>query len=251
MLAILAWKWLTPVRGRRPGAGFRSIGTAPEPRILLRMNAGRRTLQVMGTPSSYIRPPAVAGTFYPQKPDALRAAVDGLLSETSSRKAPQPSAKKTMPKALIVPHAGYIYSGPIAASAYASLAAALDVAPIEIARIVLIGPAHRVYVPSIASVGAEIFQTPLGPAQVDLAWLSRARGVTVNPRAHEHEHCLEVQLPFLQRILPRTRIVPLLVSDAPADWVGGVLGELYGGPETLLVVSSDLSAKECHVRRNN
>ena len=146
-----------------------------------------------------------------------------------------------MPKALIVPHAGYIYSGPIAASAYASLAAALDVAPIEIARIVLIGPAHRVYVPSIASAGAEVFQTPLGPAEVDLAWLSRARGITANPRAHEREHCLEVQLPFLQRILPRTRIVPLLVSDAPADWVAGVLGELYGGPETLLIISSDLS----------
>jgi AmmeMemoRadiSam system protein B len=156
-----------------------------------------------------------------------------------------PKAAAPFPKALIVPHAGYVYSGPVAASAYAELHRALSEpdksAAARIERVVLLGPAHRVYVSGIAGPGAARFLTPLGSVEVDQDWLARLKGAAQSPRAHAAEHCLEVQLPFLQRLLPRARVVPLLVSDAPSAVVGDALLQLWGGKETLIVISSDLS----------
>ena len=183
-----------------------------------------------------VRPAAVAGTFYPGQKESLTAEVDRLLGAAPTTKT---DTAKGLLKALIVPHAGYVYSGPIAASAYAQLHAANAQSPIE--RIVLIGPAHRVYVSGVAAAGAQRFATPLGAIEVDLDWLSRAQDVAVIPQAHAREHSLEVQLPFLQRVLPNVRVVPLLTSDAPPERVGALLEELWGGPETRIVISSDLS----------
>jgi AmmeMemoRadiSam system protein B len=180
----------------------------------------------------------VAGTFYPRQAEALRTEVVKLLLQVKPALAPRP-------KALIVPHAGYVYSGPIAATAYAELQGTLtapEPSPLPaIERVVLMGPAHRVYVSGVAAAGAARFSTPLGAVEVDLDWLARWKDLEVSPRAHAPEHCLEVQLPFLQRLLPQARIVPLLCSDAPSDVVGRVLTELWGGAETLIVISSDLS----------
>lgn len=196
------------------------------------------------------RPPAVAGMFYPREKDALRTQVQGLLSDAATSAQahvpvhvqadePAPDSPTAPPKAVLVPHAGYVYSGPIAASAYRLLAPLRG----QIERVVLIGPAHRAYVPSVASSGFARFETPLGGLDVDLDFLHRAdpRLVHDSPQAHIPEHCLEVQLPFLLEVLGPVRIVPLLVSDAPPEQVGAVLDALWGGPETLLVVSSDLS----------
>lgn len=183
-----------------------------------------------------VRPPAVAGTFYPGQEAALASQVDTLL-RTAEREQEESASAAASAKAFIVPHAGYIYSGPIAASAYACLKAQKS----RIERIVLIGPAHRVYVPGVAAAGARRFATPLGPVEVDLDWLARVPDAETSPAAHAREHSLEVQLPFLQRLLPEVRIVPLLVSDAPSHLVGPVLEALSGGPETVIVVSSDLS----------
>ena len=192
-----------------------------------------------------VRPAAVAGTFYPALPDVLRRTVDDLLTAAAQPRPPDlasvaaASPALGRPKVLIVPHAGYVYSGPIAASAYRLLSNAAS----DIQRVVLLGPAHRVYVPGIAAAGAASFDTPLGAVACDNAWLSRVSGdaIVQSPRAHAPEHCLEVQLPFLQRLLPHARIVPLLVSDAAPGLVGPALEQLWGGPETLIVISSDLS----------
>lgn len=146
------------------------------------------------------------------------------------------------PKGFIIPHAGYPYSGPVAARAYAQLQAAVS-AGAAIERIVLIGPAHRVYVPGVATAGVDRFQTPLGAIELDMHWLRRVPDLEVSLRAHAPEHCLEVQLPFLQCILPPNswRLVPLLVSDAAPEVVGSALEQLWGGPETCVIISSDLS----------
>jgi AmmeMemoRadiSam system protein B len=182
---------------------------------------------------------AVAGTFYPAAPAALRRAIAGYLAEASARV----PAAQTAPKALIVPHAGYIYSGPIAASAYNRLAAAGSAQ--QITRVVMLGPAHRVRVAGLAASSAESFATPLGDVPVDqeaLASLGDLEQVTVLDEAHRNEHCLEVQLPFLQVALEGAfSIVPLLVGRASADQVREVLDRLWGGDETLIVVTSDLS----------
>ncbi len=210
----------------------------------------RRTLLYMNSQTVSLRQPAVAGTFYPRQQDSLRAQVDQLLSAASlsagqgTERAPGPGAAR-LPKAMIVPHAGYVYSGPIAATAYAQLQRGLSArsaAPAaKLERVVLLGPAHRVYVSGLAAAGAMRFLTPLGALEVDHAWLERVPELESDSRAHAPEHCLEVQLPFLQRVLPQARIVPILVSDAPASVVGGALERLWGGPETLIVISSDLS----------
>lgn len=177
-----------------------------------------------------IRPPAVAGLFYPEEPEALGTLVDALLADVA------PATDPRIPKALIVPHAGYAYSGPVAASAYGTLRKAAS----TIRRVVLIGPAHRVAVSGLVSPGAATLATPLGEIPVDLAALDVA-GVPESLAAHAREHSLEVQLPFLQRLLPLASIVPLAVGHASAEKVGRVLEALWGGPETLIVVSSDLS----------
>jgi AmmeMemoRadiSam system protein B len=180
------------------------------------------------------RPPAVAGSFYESHPVALRREVDALL-ET----APSP-ARAEAPKALIVPHAGHVYSGPIAASAYALLRPFAE----RYRRVVLLGPTHRVPLRGLGLPGVGAFATPLGLVPVDeaaVAVAARCPGVTVSPAAHAREHSLEVQLPFLQRVLPSFSLVPLAVGAASEAEVADVLEQLWGGQETLLVVSSDLS----------
>ncbi len=174
-----------------------------------------------------VRPAAVAGTFYPGEPKQLAAEVDRLVEAA-------PTGTGACPKALIVPHAGYIYSGPIAGSAFARVAPFAD----RIERVILIGPAHRVFVPGLASPGAARMATPLGDVEIDRGALA---GIAEHPTAHAREHCLEVELPFLQRVLPRAKIVPLIGSSARPEDVGALLARLYGGPETLIVISSDLS----------
>lgn len=171
-----------------------------------------------------VRPPAVAGTFYPAGAAALDAQVTQLLAAA-------PAAAGPCPKALIVPHAGYIYSGPIAASAFARIAPYGD----RIERVVLVGPAHRVFVHGLATTGADRLRTPLGEIEVE------AIDVPANPAAHAREHSLEVELPFLQKLCPRARVIAMCGSRARPDEVAAVLDRLWGGPETLIVISSDLS----------
>jgi len=151
------------------------------------------------------------------------------------------------PKALIVPHAGYVYSGAIAATGYRTLAAARD----TIRRVVLLGPAHHVGVSGLAVSGADAFVTPLGPVPVDAELrdaVGALPGVAVDDRAHAPEHSLEVHLPFLQRALTRFTVLPVIVGRADAEMVAAVLDAVWGGPETLIVVSSDLSHYLDHAR---
>lgn len=169
--------------------------------------------------------------FYPDDPRELHAMVSGFLAQAE----PGPA-----PKALIAPHAGYIYSGPVAASAYRRLAEVKD----RIERVVLLGPSHRVPFRGLAVSSADTFRTPLGDIPVDtaaVADLLELPQVTLLNEAHAMEHSLEVHLPFLQEVLDSFVLVPLVVGDATAEEVGEVLERLWGGPETLIVISSDLS----------
>lgn len=181
-----------------------------------------------------VRPPAVAGSFYPGDADRLTRSVEGYLEQAS------PADCDTAPKALIVPHAGYVYSGPVAASAYVILRR--FEAPIE--RVVLIGPAHRAPLRGLAAPQADWFRTPLGDVPIDhvaIEPLLSLAYVQLSDTAHAEEHSLEVQLPFLQRVLPSFQLVPLVAGDASAEEVAEILERLWGGPETLVVISSDLS----------
>ena len=182
------------------------------------------------------RQPAVAGAFYPALAAALAHDVAALLAAAQK----VTDAAAASPKALIVPHAGYVYSGSTAARAYARLAPVRQ----TIRRVVLLGPAHRVKVHGLALPGAHAFVTPLGPVEIDpvgVAAIAGLRQVTVSPAAHALEHSLEVQLPFLQSVLDDFKLVPLAVGETtPAD-VAEVLDLLWGGAETLIVISSDLS----------
>lgn len=183
-----------------------------------------------------IRQPAVAGAFYPGQVQTLSDTVLSLLAEA---KIGMDSAA-VVPKAIIVPHAGYIYSGATAAQAYARLANGRN----TIRRVVLLGPVHRVPVRGLALSGADVFATPLGRIEIDQAGvdaISHLPQVVVSPAAHAQEHSLEVQLPFLQMVLTDFKLVPLAVGDATAAEVAQVLEALWGGAETLIVVSSDLS----------
>jgi AmmeMemoRadiSam system protein B len=196
--------------------------------------------------SANVRPPAAAGRFYPGNPAELRAMIENFLREA------KPVAGPT-PKAIIAPHAGYIYSGPIAASAYAQLAppvlrssaTAEGGARDTIKRVVLLGPSHFVAFDGLAATGAEAFATPLGTVPVDTAIVrdlcSRLPQVSVRDEAHADEHALEVQLPFLQVVLGDFKIVPLLVGEANDEEIAEVIEALWGGEETCFVVSSDLS----------
>jgi len=182
-----------------------------------------------------VRPAAVAGMFYPGDPSALAAEVASHLAAT-----PVPPERGRAPKAIIAPHAGYVYSGPIAGSAYARIAALAG----RIRRVVLAGPAHRVYVRGVAVPAAPEFETPLGRVALDAEAIGVARAfpfVEVSDRAHALEHSLEVHLPFLQAALGDFRLVPLVVGDAGPREMSALLGALWGGEETLVVVSSDLS----------
>ena len=180
-----------------------------------------------------VRTPAVAGLFYPADAAELQTQVRGFLDQVKT-------PAESPPKAIIVPHAGYIYSGPIAASAYARLRAARDI----IRRVVLLGPSHRVGFRGIAVSGMEAFATPLGRIAVDRAAVEQLEplpDVGFLEQAHAQEHSLEVHLPFLQEVLGRFKLVPLVVGEARPAEVGAVLEALWGGPETLIVISSDLS----------
>jgi len=185
--------------------------------------------------TSDTRAAAVAGLFYPGDTDVLAREVQKLLALAA-----QPKSPVGIPKALIVPHAGYIYSGPVAATAYARLRPLRD----SIQRVVLLGPVHRVPVRGLALPGTQAFDTPLGRIPIDRDAVNRIlplRQVTTSAAAHELEHSVEVQLPFLQQVLGEFQIVPLAVGDASPEAVAEVIEALWGGPETLIVVSSDLS----------
>jgi AmmeMemoRadiSam system protein B len=183
----------------------------------------------------HVRPAAVAGTFYPGDPAVLKRDVDALLANV------QPHHTELAPKAIIVPHAGYIYSGSVAASVYACLTPFRE----QYRRVVLLGPVHRVSVRGLALPGDfDSFATPLGIVLLDLQGMLRVAAlpqVCHNAPAHAWEHSLEVQLPFLQESLNDFTLIPLAVGDATPGEVAGVLEALWGGLETLIVISSDLS----------
>ncbi|MEN8129981.1 MAG: AmmeMemoRadiSam system protein B [Pseudomonadota bacterium] len=181
---------------------------------------------------SSVRPAAVSGTFYPAVRAKLHQMVIDLLNEVQ--------VEPVAVKALIAPHAGYIYSGPVAAGGYARLTSQTD----SIKRVVLLGPSHRVAFAGIAAPKSTVFETPLGQVSVDqkaidslldLPWVRRS------DHPHLQEHSLEVQLPFLQTVLNNFALVPLVVGQAEAAQVAEVIDRLWGGDETLIVVSSDLS----------
>jgi AmmeMemoRadiSam system protein B len=183
-----------------------------------------------------VRHAAVDGLFYPAAPGPLRAQVASYLAGVSAYDDAAP-----LPKMLIAPHAGYEYCGPVAACAYALLGRRRERI---IRRVVLLGPAHRVAVRGLATPEADAFETPLGQIPLDLASLAILEDlpqVIRDDRAHEYEHSLEVQLPFLQTLLDGFTLVPLVVGDVSADAVAQVLERLWGGEETLIVISSDLS----------
>jgi AmmeMemoRadiSam system protein B len=181
---------------------------------------------------SHVRNPAVAGLFYPDNPQKLRGMLADYLAAAHT--------SDSVPKAIIAPHAGYIYSGPVAASAYAPIRPARG----RITRVVLLGPAHRVGFHGLALSSADYFMTPLGRISIDqeaVKKISRLPQVQVMDAAHAQEHSLEVHLPFLQEVLGEFNLVPLVVGDAGPEEVAEVLDSLWGGPETLIVISSDLS----------
>ena len=189
----------------------------------------------MSNRAPIIRPPAVAGTFYPSDPDVLRAEIRRAFDEAVPVTLPA-----VAPAGLIVPHAGYVYSGPIAASAYQRL----EPAHHTIRRVVVLGPAHRVPLRGLGLSSADAWETPLGLVPLDraaAAIVESLPGVEFNDRAHGPEHSLEVQLPFLQTVLDDFALVPLVVGDATPDEVVSVLDALWTGPDTLVVVSTDLS----------
>jgi AmmeMemoRadiSam system protein B len=180
-----------------------------------------------------MRPATVAGRFYPDRSNELREMVEGFLSQVK----PDDAAA---PKAIIAPHAGYRFSGNIAASAYARFAPARDI----IKRVVLIGPSHHLSFKGLAASSAGVFVTPLGLVPVDAEAVSQICAlpqVKVLDEAHAREHSIEVHLPFLQVVLSSFKIVPLVVSDATNQEVAEVITALWGGPETRFVISSDLS----------
>ncbi|OGA48909.1 MAG: AmmeMemoRadiSam system protein B [Betaproteobacteria bacterium RIFCSPLOWO2_12_FULL_62_13] len=185
--------------------------------------------------SSRIRPAAVAGMFYARDRQELARTLDAMLASAADR-----APARAVPKAIIAPHAGYIYSGPIAASVYALLKPARG----RITRVVLLGPTHRVAVRGLALPESDAFATPLGTVEIDREAAAAIRAlpqVVLNSAAHTWEHSLEVHVPFLQSVLDEFRLVPLAVGYAEPEQVAEVLDALWGGPETLIVISSDLS----------
>lgn len=184
------------------------------------------------------RTAAVAGTFYPADPVVLQHQVDQLLAEATCNTLL--SAEGFRPKALIVPHAGYPYSGPIAATAYRCLSPVSR----EISRVILIGPCHRIPLQGLAAPSATAFQTPLGNVPVDrqsIDMLARQSLITLDDDAHQFEHSIEIQLPFLQRVLHEFMLLPLVVGNTPGERVTDVLRRVWGNRETLIVISTDLS----------
>ncbi len=187
----------------------------------------------MNQTQAHKRPPAVAGMFYPAQPGELRNTVVQMLEQSHCR-------SDTPPKALIVPHAGLVYSGPIAASAYACLAPLRD----QVKKVVLFGPDHKVGFRGMAVPEWDTFTTPLGDIPLDeenIRKLEELPEVVRSNLAHAYEHSLEVQLPFLQTVLGDFELTPVVVSSATPHAVARALKEIWGGPETLILISSDLS----------
>ncbi len=181
---------------------------------------------------STVRQPAVAGSFYPREAQELKAAVDALLAQAGQVRQPGLVG-------VIAPHAGYIYSGPVAANAFAPVASC----GIPFERVLVIGPAHYVPVRGVAAPSSAAFATPLGQVEIDrdaIAPLVKAGLVGIDDRAHEPEHALEVELPFLQAVLGRFSLIPLLVGDAAPEQIAAIIDALLDD-RTLLVVSTDLS----------
>jgi AmmeMemoRadiSam system protein B len=189
--------------------------------------------------STQLRPAAVAGSFYPDSPDRLSREITAMLTEVTKNTG-NTGKSEDCPKAIIVPHAGYVYSGPIAASAFALLSGRKN----TIHRVVLLGPTHRVAVRGLALPDCDAFATPLGNVPVDQAAADAIRDlsqVVVSDPAHRLDHSLEVEIPFLQAVLDEFSLLPLAVGDASPGAVAEALDRLWGGDETLIVVSSDLS----------
>lgn len=179
-----------------------------------------------------IRPSAVAGLFYPADTEELTLDIQQLLTEAKHH--------NFTPKALIVPHAGYVYSGAIAATAYSTLRPVAA----TIKRVILLGPTHRVALHGLALPDAAVFKTPLGQVKLDkdaIQAIAHLPQITISAEAHAMEHSLEVQLPFLQCVLTEFTLLPLAVGMASAETVAEVLEYLWGDDETLIVISSDLS----------
>jgi len=187
-----------------------------------------------------IRPPAVAGTFYPADAARLRRMVETCLGESRDHAEPAP-------KAVIAPHAGYAYSGLVAGRAFATLGERAT----PIRRVVVVGPAHYVPIRGLAVPGVEAFRTPLGDVPLDAGAIAAIRDlpqVALADLPHRSEHAIEVELPFLQRVLGAFALVPLVVGDATPDEVAAVLDRLWDDPGTLIVISSDLSHYEAYAR---
>lgn len=184
---------------------------------------------------SVLRPAAVAGMFYPADPTELARQIAAFLAAV-----PPAAADAAVPKVLIAPHAGYVYSGPVAAHAYALLAPARG----RVTRVVLLGPSHRVAFRGIATSSADSWMTPLGAVAIDRDMVERLMTLPMVgelDKAHASEHSLEVHVPFLQATLGEFKLVPLVVGETPRDMVAAVVDQAWGGPETLIVVSTDLS----------
>jgi hypothetical protein len=185
---------------------------------------------------SGVRPPAVAGLFYPGDRLPLAGMVDRMLREAEL----EGELEGAVPKAIIAPHAGYPYSGPIAGNAFEPFRALAG----KVERVVVIGPSHHVAFRGLALPQADCFETPLGRVEIDLeaaASLLELPQVRVDDRPHEREHSLEVEVPFLQQVLGRFRLVPLVTGSAAPAEVAEALARIWGGEETRIVVSSDLS----------
>ena len=182
---------------------------------------------------SQVRQPAVAGLFYPADKQSLQDDIEQYLEQANY-------GRDIIPKAIVVPHAGYIYSGPIAATAYKQIIPIKD----KINRVVLLGPSHRVAFSGLAVPEYDIFKTPLGNIPIDqkgIQLLEDLPQVIASDQAHREEHSLEVQLPFLQEILGDFSLVPLVVGDAERHDVAEVIKKFWGDEHTLIVISTDLS----------
>jgi hypothetical protein len=183
-----------------------------------------------------IRKPAVSGSFYPAQRDALERQLALFLSEAGNAS----HTNEAVPKAIIGPHAGYVYSGAVAARAYVKLAAARG----KISRVVLIGPSHHVAFRGLAVDASDAWETPCGTVALDTEAIARLRQLPMVGQldaAHQREHALEVHVPFLQHVLGDFRLVPIVAGDAPPEAVAALFDAVWGGPETLIVVSTDLS----------
>lgn len=188
-----------------------------------------------------VREPAVAGTFYPNDAATLSAMISTYIEGDTGL---------DCPKAIIAPHAGYVYSGAVAGGVYRKLGSAHD----RIKRVVLLGPSHRVAFQGMAVPSSTFFRTPLGDVPIDSESIQQIVGsasVGFLDEAHNQEHSLEVHLPFLQHVLDDFTLVPIVVGDASKEAVASVLGKLWGGDETLIVISSDLSHFEAYDRANS